>query len=44
MEIKIEHICYYCKHSTACGWHQWYCNFKDEAVSEQNTCDDFEEE
>ena len=40
----VEHICYYCKFSCACGWHLWYCTKHDEDVSEQNSCNDWEEE
>ena len=41
---QVEHNCYYCKFSCACGWHLWYCTKHDEDVSEQNSCNDWEED
>ena len=28
----------------ACGWHLWYCKKHDEDVSEQSSCEDWEED
>lgn len=42
--MREEETCYYCQHSTACGYHQWYCNLKEESVSQQDTCNSFQYE
>lgn len=39
-----ERTCYLCKFACACVWHLWYYEKHDEDVSEQSSCEDWEED
>ena len=44
MPRQVEETCYFCKFAKSCGWHLLYCTIQDETVSEDSSCNQWEEQ